>query len=929
MICTYRLQLKPGFDFDKAATVANYLAELGVSHVYASPYLRARAGSDHGYDVVDHTEVNPDLGGEKGRDWFCRALGEQGLSHILDVVPNHMAIGTAENAWWWDVLENGPSSRFASFFDVDWDYSPGAGAHDNRVLLPVLGDHFGRILDRGELRIERRGAAFIFRYYDSIFPLAPRSCAAFLGQAGNAAESDELRFLAVSLVALPGPHRTDRPAVERRHRDKSVILTYLAELLDTRPTARRALDDEIDAINASADRLDEIHARQNYRLAHWRLAGSDLGYRRFFDINSLIGLRMEDEVVFRATHTRVLEWLKDQSLAGIRIDHVDGLRDPLRYLRRIKEAAPGALVYVEKILEADEPLREEWPVEGTTGYEFLTAVDRFFVKASAEDRFSRFYSYFTGEHRMYEEIVAECKRQVLNDLLASDVNRLVGQFRRMCEADRRLRDFDRETITTALVEVLAGYPVYRSYVDSGPYNEPNELDKAIITVAVRSAQAANPEIDSEIFDALALYLSRMHEEAYTAEPEIAEDFALRAQQLSAPVTAKGAEDTALYVYNRFVALNEVGGNPATFGSSIEAFGTFLAERNRSMPRGLNAASTHDTKRGEDTRHRLTTISEVPDRWEEFVNNLSVICDPFRSGNVPDRNIEYLFYQNLVGAWPISSKRMVGAIQKSMREAKVHTSWTNTNKEYEDGVVRFVEGAMESSEVQQLVQDFVDIVALPGWQRSLAACVLRVTAPGIPDVYQGSELWNHSLVDPDNRGIPDFALRQELLKRVGAAIKDENYESMYEEWEIGLPKLFVLHRSLATRNAYPEAFDPATDGTPAALEMLDIRGEHRRNYFGFLRGGNVATILRRFHVYPQSNAAVELPKGAWRDVLSGNVIDGGTNKLSQILGPDRPDRPDRSNDKPSLRPAALLVRGEPGGRHDADGRHETAARDHAE
>ncbi|MFW5785809.1 MAG: malto-oligosyltrehalose synthase [bacterium] len=942
MTATYRLQLTPDFDFDAAAAVVPYLADLGISHVYASPYLQATPGSTHGYDVVDHSRVNEELGGEKGRSWFCRALTERGMGHILDVVPNHMAIGGPENAWWWDVLENGPSSRFAGFFDVDWEYPPGES--QNRILLPVLGDHYGRLIESGEVRLERVEGSFFFRYYEHIMPVSPRSLSGLLTRAARSVDSDELGFLASALDYLPLSSATDRTSVYRRHRDKEVIRTYLAELLDRRPNVRRAVDAEVERVNTEPDLLDALHEAQNYRLALWRLARSDLGYRRFFDINTLIGLRMEEEEVFYETHHRVLEWLQDGSLQGVRVDHPDGLRDPRQYFRRMRSGGPTAWIFGEKILEEGESLPPDWPIEGTTGYDFLNAVNRMLVPPEAEERFTEFYRYFTGEQRTYEEVLHASKHLVLKELFAGDVYRLVDLFLQICGRHRRYRDFIRDDIAAAISEVLVCFPVYRTYVvaDTSRAGDQtvSDVDRSVVDRAIGEARKRLPDTDGELFEFLESVLTV--ESTGEAEGE----FVMRFQQLSGPVMAKGAEDTAFYVYNRLCALNEVGGNPGHFGATVDEFHDFMAARARDRPNAMSAASTHDTKRSEDTRARMAALAAVPDRWEEFVHAASVHNEQYREEGTPDRNLEYLIYQNLIGAWPISFDRLWAYAEKAMREAKTHTTWTNQNSEYESRVRAFLEGALRDDQFCEMVENFVGEIALAGWRNSFAATLIRFTAPGVPDIYQGCELWSHTLVDPDNREPVDYEHRKELLLRLSgvaegggeapgdtaepareSAAAPATPREIYADWARGLPKLHLIRTALALRTERPHVF--SSDGGYAPLEIPGS-GDAGAPYLGYTRGEEVIVLARRFNApqAPEEGAAgtappapapaetagtappapapaettgtappgggpgrpgggqlrpaVEVPAGTWENRLTGRIWKAGSHDVASLL-----------------------------------------------
>ncbi|MFN8534857.1 MAG: malto-oligosyltrehalose synthase [Dehalococcoidia bacterium] len=674
LIATYRVQLHAGFGFADAAAIAPYLADLGISHLYASPYLEAAPGSTHGYDVVDPSRVNDELGGPVAHARFAETLHDVGLGQILDIVPNHMAIVTPGNRWWWDVLENGPASRYAGYFDVDWD--PPEAKLRNTVLLPILGDHYGRVLERGELVLLRDGGSFAIRYYDHAFPVAPRSLDGPLAVAARRAGSDELAFLADAFGRLPVATSTDPESVHRRHRDKEVLRIQLGRLVDREPEVATAIDAVLAEINADYDALDGLLERQNYRLAYWRTAGRELGYRRFFDINSLAGLRAERAQVFADTHEQVLRWLERGWLDGVRVDHVDGLRDPAEYLRRLREAAPGAWIVIEKILEPGEQLPEGWPVGGTTGYDFLNRVGGLFVDPAGETPLTEFYARFTGETTDYPALVREKKHLVLRELLGSDVNRLTALLVEIGESNRRYRDYTRHELHDALREVIAGFPVYRTYVRPG---EVSDEDIASVTEAVEAAKQHRPDLDPALFDFLAdLLLLRV-------PGDLATELAMRVQQLTGPAMAKGVEDTTFYLYNRLVSLNEVGGDPSHFGLSVEAFHRACAETRRRWPQSMLATSTHDTKRSEDVRARLALLSEIPGRWAEAVERWSALAERHKRDTLPDRNIEYLLYQTVVGARLISSARVAAYLEKASREAKAHTSWTSPNPVYDDAL----------------------------------------------------------------------------------------------------------------------------------------------------------------------------------------------------------------------------------------------------
>jgi (1->4)-alpha-D-glucan 1-alpha-D-glucosylmutase len=565
---TYRLQLHPGFDFDAAAAVADYLAALGVSHLYASPYLQAAPGSTHGYDVVDPSRVNAELGGEDGHDRLCAALGQAGLGQVLDIVPNHMAITGPENRWWEDVLRNGPASAFASYFDVDWD--PPESKLRDLVLMPILGDHYGRELEAGAIRLQHEGGVFCIRYHDHVLPVAPRSLAAPLGRAselnaeGSGADAlAELGFLARGYARLPEPSADlDPEAVAARQRDLEVLDRRLRTLARDHAEVRDRIDRVVAVVNEDPDALDELLSAQNYRLAHWRIGGQELDYRRFFDITTLAALRIERPEVFQAVHGRVLDWLRQGVLDGVRIDHPDGLRRPGEYFGRLRSAAPDAWIVAEKILMPDERL-PPWPIAGTTGYEALNDVGGLFVDPAGEAPLTALWEELTGDGRTFHDVVYEARQDVLRDVLAADLSRLANVFVQVCERRRRYRDYTRRELREALAEVAAAFPVYRTYVtESG---EASAEDRAVVERAVRGAATRRPDLDGELLELLGAILSG------DVEGDEARGLRMRFQQFTGPVAAKGEEDTAFYRYLRFAPLNDVGGDPGRWGLDPAAF----------------------------------------------------------------------------------------------------------------------------------------------------------------------------------------------------------------------------------------------------------------------------------------------------------------------------------------------------------------------
>lgn len=861
VLSTYRIQLNPEFDFHRAAEQADYYRSLGVSHIYCSPYLQAARGSMHGYDVVDHAHVNGELGGESMHEMFSHTLGEYDLGQVLDIVPNHMAVSGPENRWWWDVLENGPSSRYASYFDVDWEYPHGSKA--NQVLLPILGNHYGRILEAGELRIERVAGMFSVRYHDNVVPVDPRSLADLLGQAADRADSPELGFLASALDYLPLPTATDRASTRRRHRDKEVIREKIASLIEAQPPLRRAIDAEIDLINSDYDQLDALLARQNYRLAYWRIARSDLGYRRFFDINDLIAIRVEDQDVFTDTHWLISDWLRRGVIDGLRIDHADGLRDPEQYFTRLRHEAGDAWIVAEKILHPGERIPDAWPVAGTTGYDFASEIGALLVRRDTEKALTDFYRSFTGESRSYHELLYDGKLRVIHELLGSDVNRLVVLLLDICEHHRRFRDFTREDIVEAVCEVLAAFPVYRTYTRADE-RIIHEGDRQIIDRSISEARARREDLDGELFDFLYRILT------LDLEGESEREFVMRFQQLTGPVMAKGGEDTAIYQYHRLVCLNEVGSDPGRFGACGADVHASLSERARRSPRAMLCTSTHDTKRSEDVRCRIAVISEVPSRWAEAVWSWASLADRYRSSDWPDRNTEYLIYQTLVGAWPIDEQRMLAYIEKAIREAKVHTTWTARNHEYEDAVFGFVRGVLADEEITEGIEQFVDSIRDAGYRNSLTLAAIKLLAPGAPDIYQGCELWDFSLVDPDNRRPVDYAARRTLLQRAG----DAEPQTLLAHMDEGLPKIALTGACLKLRRRRPEIFAPPGSESPAGYRELPVSGDGADAIFAFSRDDQILCVAPLFPATQGGryrDTSVELPAGRFRNLLTGEEI----------------------------------------------------------
>ncbi len=865
---TYRVQLHAGFTFDDAAAITGYLAELGVSHLYCSPYLQAAPGSTHGYDVVDHGRLNSELGGAEGHRRLSESLAAAGLGQVLDIVPNHMALAGRANAWWWDVLENGPSSIYASYFDIDWD--PPQRKLAATVLMPVLGDQYGRVLEAGELVIERQGGSFAVRYRDHEAPISPRTLGGLLTKAAARTGSEELESLAVAFGRLPHGRRTDRAAVVERHRDKEVLRARLADLCEARSEVGAVIDAEVEALNRDLDGLDDLLSQQNYRLAYWRTGAEELSYRRFFDIETLAGLRVEDEAVFADTHRLILGLVADGAVDGLRVDHVDGLADPEGYLVRLRNATSGAYVVVEKILHAGEELPGSWPVAGTTGYDFLNHVNWLFVDPPQDAAMLGCYARFTGQQQQYADVAHAAKHQIMREDLVAEVERLTGLLADVCERHRRQRDHTRRELRDALREIIAAFPVYRVY--SRPGRPVLAADRAHVAAAVDAAWQRRPDLDAELL----AFIGDLLTGGYPGAAEA--DFVVRFAQVSAPVMAKGEEDTAFYRYQPLVSLNEVGGDPGRFGGQPEDFHRAMGDAARRWPEAMLTLSTHDTKRSGDVRARISVLSELPEAWESAVVRWAEHNKRHRQDVWPDRNAEYLLYQILVGSWPIEVGRAAAFMQKAAKEAKVYTSWIDPNASYDDALSAFVTTVLAD---QGFVADLEGFLAEHriverGRVNSLAQTALLLTCPGIPDVYQGTELWDLSLVDPDNRRPVDYPLRRRMLDSLAGAGPEQALARADE----GAPKLWLIHRVLGHRRRRPEAYGPGS-----GYEPLRVHGPGARHAVAYARTGGLAVIVPRLVARPDRawpGTTVELPGGGWADVLTGDRTDGGSVSVAALL-----------------------------------------------
>ncbi|MEX2170223.1 MAG: malto-oligosyltrehalose synthase [Pirellulales bacterium] len=863
-LATYRVQLHAAFTFDDAATIVPYLAELGISHLYCSPFLQAQTGSTHGYDVVDHTRVNEELGGEEGWRRLSETLRYHGMGQVLDIVPNHMSIADRRNRWWWDVLENGAASRYASYFDVDWDAD---GKNANVILLPILEDHYGRVLEAGLFSVTFGAGNFELRYRDHVVPLSPRSMAGLVQHAAVRCRSDELAFLADNLGRLPLSTVVDPRESARRHRDKQVLQQLLATLCRREPAIAAALDAAVAETNADHDALDALLNRQNYRLAFWRTATEELDFRRFFDISTLASLRAEDEQVFADTHALVLRGMEERGVEGLRVDHPDGLRDPLQYFERLRSAAPQAWIVAEKILEPSERLPTNWPVAGTTGYDFIFLVDQLLLDPAGEQALTEGYAAITAQPINFHATRREKKHLVLDKLFPAETQRLVSLLSTVGAGNRRFRDYTRRDLRGAVRELIACFPVYRTYVRAEA-GELSDQDVSCVESAIEVAKQNRPDMDADLFDFLRdLLLLRVR-------GDLESEFVMRFQQCSGPIMAKGIEDTAFYTFNRLTSLNEVGGDPGHFGITLDEFHETCAERSIHWPRAMLASTTHDTKRSEDVRARIHLLAEIPDQWLKTAQEWRTWNVRHRPKAFDDPNLEYLIYQTLVGAWPIEPDRMLSYVEKAAREAKVHTSWMDPDQEYEDALRAFVSDLLADEEFCRQVDSFVAPLIEPGRVNSLAATLLKLTAPGVPDIYQGTELWNLSLVDPDNRRAVDYDQRRRLLAEM-ASLSPQRILKRSDE---GMSKLWVIKQTLALRRERPETF------TSGDYVPLIARGKRAQHVVAFVRGNFAITVVPRWPLRLRGewgDTRLELPEGNWVNRFTGERVEG-TLSLTELL-----------------------------------------------
>ncbi len=840
--CTYRLQFNRWFTFVQAREIVTYLDALGVSDVYASPYFQASPQSLHGYDIVDHNRLNRVIGSRADYDAWIAQLHVHGMGQVLDFVPNHVGIDS-RNDWWMDVLENGPSSKYAAYFDIDWE--PLKSDLRDKVLLPILGDQYGRVLERGELQVRFKKGTFYLSYGERRLPIAPGTYRYILKNAlQNLAEYKddvlyaELQSILTALEYLPKRTESDPKRIAERAREKEIIKRRLERRCVEAPQVQQAIEKALVEINGkpedsrSFDVLDQLLNGQSYRLAFWRVAAEEINYRRFFDVNGLAAIRVELPRVFDTVHRLVLELVGAGAVTGLRIDHPDGLYLPREYFEKLQQRCAKALsvpmpkdgraVYmlVEKILTGSETLRGDWRVHGTTGYDFANYVMQLLVDPAAETAITKTFHRFIGHSMPFGHLVYAKKLLVMRLALANDVDVLGSMLDRLSEQNRWYRDFTLEALSRAVRETIACFPVYRTYLE--PDQPVSDEDKQKIERAIAAAKRRNPAMEESIFHFLRdVLLFRFPPNIDAAGRAAHTHFVLKFQQTTGPVMAKGLEDTLFYIYNRLTALNEVGGEPQQFGLSVDAFHERNLERQRNWPAGLLATSTHDTKRSEDVRARIVAISEIPDLWRRSLQRWHTVnrrCK--RTVNdleAPDANEEYLLYQTLLGTWPMEAngdpqlsatpeyiERIQEYMAKALHEAKINTSWIQPNEDWDAAVRDFVAKILDGSRRNKFLPSFLPLVkeiTRVGAINSLTQTLLKLTSPGVPDIYQGNEIWDYSLVDPDNRRPVDYNLRSQMVESLGRAVPEE----LMKSWPDGRIKMFLAQRVLHFRRQHTDLF----------------------------------------------------------------------------------------------------------------------------
>ncbi len=910
-VSTYRIQFNPEFGFKRAGEIVSYLDELGISDIYASPLFKAKKGSPHGYDVVDLNMLNPDLGTINDFKKLMEDIRKLGMGWIQDIVPNHMAFD-GENQMLMDVLENGRNSEFFDFFDIEWEHF--YESLSERLLAPFLGKHYSECLDAGEVILQYDSNGFSINYYMLKLPLKIESYARIITHQLQALRkklgddhTDFIKFLGILYSLKNLPETEDERLV--RYSQIQFVKRMLWELYNSNDNIKKFIDKNIQTFNGNYKNdhnislLESLLSEQLFRLSFWKVATEELNYRRFFNINGLISIRVEDERVFNNTHRLIFKLVKDRIITGLRIDHIDGLYDPTAYLRRLKDKAGDLYLIVEKILEPEEELPSLWAVQGTTGYEFLNYLNGIFCDEDNGRAFNKLYYSYTGFKISYETMLYEKKRLVIEKDMTGDVDNLAHLLKRISSNDRIGGDITLYGLKRAIKEILALFPVYRTYTTSEDYSD---TDRAYITETITAAREMNPALLYEFNFIERFLLLDFGEETSGEDKKEWVHFVMRFQQLTGPLMAKGFEDTTLYVYNRLISLNDVGGSPDRFGISLEEFHVFNEKRAGNQPHSMNATSTHDTKRGEDVRARINVLSEIPELWESSLRKWSKLNrrrkKAVRGTAVPDRNDEYFLYQTMIGGMPFDSGeidsfkgRLKNYMIKAVREAKVHTAWLKPDSDYEDNFMTFIDKILTISDKNNFLNEFMTfqkMVSNFGVYNSLSQVIIKSTSPGFPDFYQGSEFWEFNFVDPDNRRPVDYELRTWLFMEMKAKETENRYElfeELFSTREDGRIKLFLIYKLLSARKQHKSLF------AKGSFLPVETDGKYKNNLIAFARKHNTyfsITVAPRFLTGVIENGTkplgrdvwedtrLILPKGApvsWKEVVTGTDLKG-KNKL---------------------------------------------------
>jgi (1->4)-alpha-D-glucan 1-alpha-D-glucosylmutase len=892
---TYRLQFNPGFRFVDGRDLVPYLSDLGITDLYSSPRYKARRGSSHGYDIANPLRINSELGTEEDFDDLSEKLRHYDMGLVLDTVPNHMA-ASYENPWWTDVLENGQASAFASYFDIDWHPATTKASflQENRVLFPILGDLYGNVLDNGEFALKIEDTGMYVRYYDTRLPLDPKSYSMILRRAAETApQLTEIADLIAEIGRLPIRDDPSSERIMQRRRDKERIKEALWRIYQSDPAAKSAVDDALQQVGGSADALDELLSQQAYRLAYWKIGYEEINYRRFFDINELVALRIERTDVFERRNQGTLGLVLNGKVSGLRMDHIDGLWDPLCFLRRVRSSSenPDLYIVVEKILGRDEALPPDWPVQGTTGYEFLNTVNGIFVQPEGFQRLEEAYSRRTGSYLPFAELCYASTKLVMQSLFTGDVNALAHHLGALAARHRQARDIRMSELNDALVEVTACLPVYRTYIHEFAIS-PEDRRVIARTIALARRRTSREEVSDPAFEFLRSVLLLDPPSYLEERKQEWLDFVMRWQQFTGPVMAKGLEDTTCYRHNSLISLNEVGADPLRERppATLDEFHRFNAARRERWPDTMNATATHDTKRGEDVRARINVLSEIPEEWDRRLGQWM----DWNAGKkvkvsgalAPGTSEEILLYETMLGAWPNRAEeeaafrdRLKEFVVKALREAKQSSSWIVPHEEYERAVQEFVDRILvDGTPFFSDLREFQQRLAAAGARNSLSQLVLKIASPGVPDFYQGTELWNLTLVDPDNRRLVDYKRRAGLLETLRrreaedriALIRDLAANPLQDEM-----KLFVTYRGLEFRKSQRELFARG-DYLP-----LETRGTRAANVVAFARSlgdrwAIVAAPRWMSGLADWADTEIVLPPEApreWRDVLTGLIPAG--------------------------------------------------------